>query len=436
MDVIPTKAGSNCLELNLAAIMKRWPDLGRQLSVCAPVQVELVGEPGSGTLRVEGIHLASTRDRQAEARLQASLVPPNSSFAYVYGPGLGDLPRALLQRKNLQELRVVIMNPRVTCSTFEFFDQRDWLNDPRVRLLTATEFSEIRFPFAAVPPCLQLAADEAAELRDLVVLELASPYIRKKQGAENELLKERLAANRDLFAADPDAGELFGFFPGGEFVVAAAGPTLAESYPWLHRPQPQRILIAVDAALRPLLQAGIRPDFVVCIDYHYGVFDRFFAGLDPEMLRQTTLVYFPVVSPEALKSWPGPRRAALAALPIYSCLRRTCSKGELFCSGSVIHPATDLAVKLGASRVFLAGADFCFPEGLSHVAGSRAVPFDVTSKRDWVFSGEGEKVATTPSLRGYLRDLECYLARHPEVSFYTCSRRGARIRGVQWQQKN
>lgn len=420
---------------NLRIVDQRWPAVACSLRAAPELVRRFIQVGPQPTLQINGIHLGSTRNRQAEAQLQASLVPPNSSVAYVYGPGLGDLPRALLKRKNLVELNVVLMNSAVTKATFEAFDQSDWLGDLRVKILSAEEGTEINFPFAAVPPCLQLAADEAVRLRDLVVLELASPYIRKKQGAENGLLRERLVANRDLFVADPDVGELFGG-GGGEFVVAAAGPTLSESYSWLRRAQPQRVLIAVDAALRPLLQAGIRPDFVVCIDYHYGVFDRFFAGLDPEMLRQTTLVYFPVVSPEALKSWPGPRRAALAALPIYSGLRRTCSKGELFCSGSVIHPATDLAVKLGAAKVFLAGADFCFPEGLSHVAGSRAVPFDVTSKRDWVFSGEGEKVATTPSLRGYLRDLECYLARHPEVSFYTCSRRGARIRGVQWQQKN
>lgn len=422
---------ATCFNENLHIVDCRWPAVARSLRAAPELVTRLVQVGPQSTLQVNGIHLASSRDRHAEAQLQASLVPLNSSVAYVYGPGLGDLPRALLKRKNLLELNVVLMNSAVTRGTFEAFDQRDWLGDLRVKILLAEESTEINFPFAAVPPCLQLAADEAARLRDLVVLELASPYIHQKHGAENIKLQLRLDENRFVFQNDPDIAELFDSAPGASVVVAAAGPTLSESYAQLRQQQPQRLLIAADAALKPLLRAGIRPDFVVSVDAHPELFELFFAGIAPDVLRKITLVYFPTVTPQVISNWPGPRRAAMSNLPVFSDLAKRCPRGMLFCAGSVVHPAVDLAVKLGAARVFLAGADFSFPEGRSHVEGSRAVAFDVASSQDWVFSGDGKKVATTPSLRGYLRDLERYISIQQQVVFQSCSSRGAKIKGAE-----
>lgn len=42
------------------------------------------------------------------------------------------------------------------------------------------------------------------------------------------------------------------------------------------------------------------------------------------------------------------------------------SKGRLYCAGSVIHPAIDLVVKMGANKILLLGADFSFLDGKNH----------------------------------------------------------------------
>ena len=44
----------------------------------------------------------------------------------------------------------------------------------------------------------------------------------------------------------------------------------------------------------------------------------------------------------------------------------TAQQGQLYVGGSVIHPAVDLAVKMGAARITLFGADFAFPMNKTH----------------------------------------------------------------------
>jgi hypothetical protein len=84
---------------NLSLIQDRWPEVGAKLDLAQlPESVELVTDTPDATLRINGIHLTSAYDRRREAERQAGLIPLQSLLAWVYGIGLGDLPRSLLGR--------------------------------------------------------------------------------------------------------------------------------------------------------------------------------------------------------------------------------------------------------------------------------------------------------------------------------------------------
>lgn len=417
------------LAANYAPLARRWPQ------VAAAVEEAIGNLPGFAwlqrpcpTLVIDGIQLTSAHDRTREATLQAARIPAGSRQAWVYGMALGDVPRLLLQRPELRNLQVVLFNPGVAALSLYFFDHRDWLDDPRVSLVVAGPEDTLQQPYAALPACLHLADDAASRLRDLICLDLATPFIRKRHQPDNPHLRQRLTDNAAYVAQDPSIEALCGTFPGRTAVVAGAGPTLSDHYGWLRDSKPGP-LIAVDAAVRPLLAAGIIPDVVVGIDGHADIYDLFFRDLDLTLLRRSALVYFPVVQPELLKYWPGQRHAAYSDAPIYSELAARHPKERLFSSGSVIHPATDLATRLGVERVLFAGADFSFPGGQSHVAGcSQARP---AQGSHWVLNGHGERVPTLPNLRAYLRDLEEFIAGKTGIQFRNAGSRGAAIRHAQ-----
>ncbi|MBL0571122.1 DUF115 domain-containing protein [Aeromonas hydrophila] len=413
-------------------ISQRWPALWPRLLAqdVESLPAELTEGLGS-TLSLHGIQLTSRHDRMKEAELQAASLP-EQPVLHLYGTGLGDLPRALLGRSSLKRLEVKIMNGALFALVLRLLDQQDWLMDPRVELMMAGDEGEVRLPFFALPPELLLVEDAAARIRDRLVSEIDLPFARARFDAEHPDVTRRLAENRDLLASDGDVASLFGLAQGKQALIVASGPTLQHNLTTLQAQLQRRrqdfLLISVDTALAFLLGHGIRPDIVVTID---DAIDG--NRLPAAQSAQTTLVYYPTVPTAALLAWQGPRKTAYSRSPMYQQLRQTLPKGVLHSGGSVIHPAVDLAVQMGCHQVILLGTDFAFPGELTHSGwADGALGPSAALALSWALDGHGRRVKTNPNFSAYRTELERYIARHPEVQFWNCSREGAEIAGCRY----
>lgn len=239
----------------------------------------------------------------------------------------------------------------------------------------------------------------------------------------------RLAAVEPWVAIDHDVAELFDTCTGREVFVVATGPSLEQHFSALHtvaagtdRP----LLICVDTAYLPLRRHGIRPDLVVSIDQRIST--RHLPAQDSE---GTTLVYMPLADPQVLEGWQGSRYVGYSASPVFQALRQRLPRAQLHAGGSVIHPAVDLAVRMGGKRITLFGADFAFPGSRTHAGwqdGDLGPQAGVA--RHWVLDGHGQRVKTQLNFRSYLCELERYIASRPGIAFFNTSRSGAMIAGT------
>ena len=421
---------SEFFECNIEVIQQRWPTLVARLLAedASLLQADLVEGLGS-TLSINGIQLTSRHDRRREAAVQAASLPVDDPVLHVYGTGLGDLQQELLERADLQRLYVHILNGAVFALVLQLLDQRPWLSDPRVELLYAGDFGEIQLPIFALPAELVLADDYSAKIRDRLISETHLSFNNREFDPQSPEIVERLQACRALVQADHDVARLFGTRAGQEVFVIATGPSLEQHFATLRtvRAQAQRpLFICVDTAYRPLLNHGIRPDIVVSIDQRIS--DR---HLPPDGTGDITLVYMPMLDPRVIQAWQGPRYAGYSASPIYQLLREALPRGELFAGGSVIHPALDLAVKMGAAQVTLFGADFAFPGDKTHAGWSDGdLGPQLVAARHWVLDGRGQRIKTQLNFRSYLCELERFIAGHPHVRFFNSSRAGAMIAGT------
>ncbi|WP_460147304.1 motility associated factor glycosyltransferase family protein [Pseudomonas sp. S2_A02] len=420
---------SEFFERNAEVIQRRWPLLSARLLIedASLLQADLVEGLGS-TLSINGIQLTSRHDRTREARLQADSLPIDSPVVHVYGTGLGDLQMELLQ-SGLERLYVHILNGAVFALVLQLLDQQQWLSDPRVELLYAGDLAEIQLPFFALPSELVLADDFNAKIRDRLISETHLTFNNREFDPQAPDIIERLQASLELVQADRDVIELFGSRKGQEVFVIATGPSLEQHFETLHtiRNQAERpLFICVDTAYRPLLNHGIRPDVVVSIDQRISV-----RHLPSEGSADITLAYMPMVDPQVLAAWQGLRYAGYSASPIYQQLRRQWPKGELYVGGSVIHPAVDLAVKMGAAQITLFGADFAFPNNKTHAGWNDGdLGPQLGAAKHWVLDGNGQRIKTQLNFRSYLCELERFIAGHPQVRFYNSSRAGAMIAGT------
>lgn len=421
---------NDIFQRNLAVLQQRWPTVAQRLLAEAVdgVTAELV-EGRTPTLSVSGIQLTSRHDRVKEARFQAGSLPAEAREVHVYGTGLGDLQRVLLVASTLERLHVHILNGALFATVLRLLEQDDWLSDPRLTLAYAGDAPEIQLPFFALPAELVLADDRSARIRDRLVSEVHVAFTNRNFNPQNPTNRHSLQQSLALLQRDGDVGQLFGSQAGREVFVIATGPSLEQHLPRLRGLQagPERpLLICVDTALVPLRKQGIEPDVVVSIDHHISA-----RHLAPENSRHISLVYLPGLDQDIISAWQGPRYVGYSSSPLYEALRQRFPRAPLFVGGSVIHPAIDLAVQMGASRITLFGADFAFPGDKTHTGWQDGdLGPASTVSRHWVLDGRGNKVKTQLNFRSYLIELERYIARHPEVRFFNTSRDGALIEGT------
>ena len=425
---------SEFFQANAEVLQRRWPALFERLMAedSAAVQAELVQGLGS-TLSVNGVQLTSRHDRTHEARVQAASLADKAQL-HVYGTGLGDLPAVLLERAGLERLYVHILNGALFALVVQLLDQRQWLEDPRVELFYAGDLSDICTPFFALPAEMLLADDFNAKIRDRLVSEVHLSFNNREFDPRSPVIQQRLQDCLPVLLGDDDVAQLFGTCVDRDVYVIATGPTLEGHFERLAKvpAQAQRpLFICVDTAYRPLREHGVVPDLVVSIDQLIS-----FRHLPFEQSEGISLVYLPMSDPEVLRAWKGKRYGGYSASPVYAALRDEYPRGELHVGGSVIHPAVDLAVKMGATRITLFGADFAFPMNKTHAGwnDSELGP-SVNQARHWVRDGHGQRVSTQLNFRGYLCVLERYIAAHPQVEFFNSSRAGALIAGTQFNQE-
>jgi hypothetical protein len=425
---------SDIAQQNLDILGKRWPELaGKVLASSPPQNMYWEGDQNQPTLSVEGRRLWSAFDTDSEARIQASMIPADADRAWVYGVGSGDLVRELLKRDRLQQLFVVPLHLGLMHFLMHSLDNRDWMSDERVELHDANSQPRVFEPCAVIPPCLALADRALSGLREKLAHTLLKPYERERVRLREPLRKAQIRQNLDLLRQDGDVNTLFETQPGSPAFVALAGPSLKKTIARLIHDSQGKIVIAVDGALKPLLDANVVPDVVVSIDDHRENILRYFDA-DLGRCTDSTLVYTPIVHHDALVRWPGRRLAMYCHEAIYDDLRDEFPRSDLFVAGSVAHPAIDLAVKMGSTRIYLFGADFGFPDGEIHANSAAPIDFysDAAKAGVTVMNGRGEPIPTLASFNGYRAGMEDYITRHPDTQFINTSRDGAYIQGASY----
>lgn len=420
---------------NINIIQQRWPTLGLALNQQNIEQLDAQLVTGQNqTISVSGIQLSSRHDRLAEAQLLINSQPINKQKVTVYGVGMGDVPSLLIDDKSIQNIEINILNLQVFALVLHYTDQSEWLADNRVDILHLPPQIIVDNVVITITPELILASVENACLRDLLAININRQYANKQHRVDDPTILQRFKENRDLLKKDPDAASLKLNQEQTQALMIGAGPTLEQHYAYLKSqrelPVKQRpLMIAVDTALMPLMRESIVPDIVVSIDGHIN--KNHFPKYLPDSIK---LVYFPRVSHDVLASWAGERFSAYSNSPIYDELNKQMPKLRLFTNGSVIHPATNLAIHLKMTEITFFGCDFSYPNNKTHAYwDNEALGSSSTHAKQWLINGHGEKVLTDLNFKTYLRSLEFYIRGNPQISFYQASLAGARIEGCQYK---
>lgn len=358
--ILPKQYQNDVLKRNLDAFFRRYPHERSRLE-------SLLSEPV---------------DRPAEVRIELPQAPSKPPMRVLLLAGMNSasfvadvLTPGKLNDDNFQVF-IVENNEKFLKGLFQYTDLTGLL-------LTAKAEWILMHNEESIKPCFfRILKQEAtaAMMRNVSILETARPqpaevedfykklpqiydetvhHVMHNFGRINDSLDGIRATlmNADTILSNPGIDDLKGFYRGMPALIIGAGPSLDREIETIKANNDKFVVIAADAALKPLLKHGIRVDYVTSIERLNDYQRPFFEGL-PKI--DTELVAFPVVLPSQFELYPGPIRLVYRNYSFFAYFEKSWPKGIIKCGGSTSHLALRLADWFGCSRAFLIGLDSCY----------------------------------------------------------------------------
>lgn len=219
-------------------------------------------------------------------------------------------------------------------------------------------------------------------------------------------------------------------------IVVSAGPSLNKNIEDIKLAQGKANIIATDTAMKPLLNAGIIPNFFIVVD-----------GLKPgDLFRHKDISKVPMVTMNAISVEPMEihkgkkffyQSDSMIETELMSRIQKKDSEAMnipiLPSGGSVATSAYTLGIYMGSHTIILVGQDLAMTGNRTHADGTfkdKMDTIDVTSGEYFeIESIDGGKVLTRMDFKLYLDWFEEQIKRNTWIRVIDATEGGAKIHG-------
>lgn len=447
-------------EKNMEALQQRFPGMAQMLEEGqykkkenVSVKVETASD-GSSILRVEkdnrSLYLSGKREPKKTAERVIEYWGPLNRATTIFVTGMGNVAfiKEVLERTE-SDMNFMIYEP--SCSVF-------------LTLLKEVDITEY-FQNRAIGLVVQGVNEEEMEPVIKAFLNLANVSYMKQYVSPNyeELFPEETVGfltkidqvssdlisglNTWAYFSTVEADNLFHNLPylcDGSIttqlcdiipidipaIVVAAGPSLNKNIEILKRAKNRAFIVAVDTAVKPLVNAGIIPDLYVVIDGKKPL--KLF---ELEEARTIPMVTSITAAKDVLKNHTGKKLFFFEGENIsYHILAMNgIPFSSVSCGGSVACSAFSLVYKLGFSTIIMVGQDLALTGNRSHADGTFQEKMEEidTSNCIMVEGNNGEKIPTLGNLKMYLDWFNYYIAGCEDVHVINATEGGAKIENTE-----
>jgi len=320
-------------------------------------------------LVVDGIPYHSSYDPKREsARFFNDLKLEEADVVLQFGWGLG-YGADVLRRRIKPSARVLVFEPNdkiLGLTRSRFADDPVW-RDHRFQFVSGASVCQF---FSHNPPLWCQETDKILWVEWPPAVKLYGPLLDELRQTFRSHLRDRAANLLTHFQngrmyfenvirnfrhqGDADLGRLMGKFKGQPLLIVSAGPSLDRNIRELRGIEDYCLILAVDTALRPLLEAGVTPHAVIIAD-PTELNARHVAGALP---KETFLIAEQGVHSSAMTAATRRFIYGLGLFPDLLFAKFGISRSRLNVWGSVATAALDFACLSGSKTVVLAGQDF------------------------------------------------------------------------------
>jgi len=215
-------------------------------------------------------------------------------------------------------------------------------------------------------------------------------------------------------------------------LVIAAGPSLSGDIPVLKKRARDVFIIAVDTALKPLLENGIIPNLVATCESHSSKL-RAIAGIPDDVLTEIPLVFSPTANSQLVQRF-GRKFVVNIEDSLASWFVDMDRKVGMFSDLQTVSKMGFLVSRLmGANPIIFVGLDLAFPMNREHAEGcARTWKIDFQNQSFvWVPDNNGGKVKTIEGFVSMIHSLGMEVGR-TQARCINVSRYGAYVEGSEW----
>lgn len=363
-------------EKNLTVIARRWPELAEQLGDFS-IQTEVQGarsRDDEWVLQINGQAIHSMYAPKRESQRFCNECKAGSVLFLGLGCGYQILP--FLARGQFHRFLIVDMSLSRIKAVLAKVDQSEILSDPRVELAVfdhAEDFAGwlpqhyhpvwqgqlVNYP-------LRPLIEQDMSAYQAILTQLSDYFYMLSGDLSSQAFFAKTWFRNILTNLYTCANGMWSLPAGNRAIVAGAGPSLEAGIKNIAADQKKgSIIIACDAALRPLLCAGIQPDIVLSLDAQQIV-ARHFVGVAP---KQVNLLCDIASPPSLARTYGAHFFAGGHPLAQITGLMKLDTQG-----GNVGYAALALAKSLYGHVESHYGFDFCFPQGKPYARGVYVYP--------------------------------------------------------------
>lgn len=446
-------------EKNLGFLKSYYPSLAEQLEKdhhdfegTIDVRETLSKKP---TMLINGLYIHSPRFPEKEAEKLVSALH-DTNPVLLLGLGLGYVIDALIKRCPEKPIIIAEKHFSLLRKALELRDFSAFLSRENIVWFIGGDAKGIIGALELFPGNLEIIPNRNLMRIDADWYEGIERCVKAwsdKEDINNATLRRfgkrwvrNLGSNSEAIRDIPGISYLKGAAETFPVFLAAAGPSLDETIPFLKEIFRRCIIVAVDTSLRFLLRHGIDPDFVVSVDPQYWNARH----LDRCPAPKSCLIAESAVYPEALRRQFKRRFLCSSLFPLGRFIEdRVDSKGSLGAGGSVATTAWDFARTLGTKEIWISGLDLAFPHLKTHFKGAlfeersltesgRFIPAE-TKNVNMLFGGrpffaegaDGEKTLTDKRLSLYASWFDNRFSQYPLINNKSFSKKGIAVRNME-----
>ena len=260
------------------------------------------------------------------------------------------------------------------------------------------------------------------EIENTIMNKLVEINTGKRFG---EVFTANLIKNRKYIEDSYALSELKNKFRGIPILIVSAGPSLDKNIQYIK--DFKGIIIVGNRSLKPVLEQGIKPDYICAVDPQDIMYTLKGATIDSDISMITTDSASEafIASHKGKKYFVNTHANSSSLLGVNTCK-------EIGMGGSVATLCLSIAYYLGGNPIVLIGQDLAYTDGKLHSQECNTSQTNtVNSSGNRVFTKGyyGEKVQTSYQFIAYLQWFEEFIRVHNNVSYINATEGGAYIEG-------